>query len=124
MQALSHKRTPAEGLYALKNGRTLIVAKPGAQGCMALQEEQSFAVPAFPVKAVDTTGAGDTFNAGFLRAWLAGEGLCEAMRFAAACGALSTLASGGVTGQANRNPRREFMASNTPVQNQSGAMAR
>ncbi len=123
LQALSQKRTPAEGLHALKNGRTLIVAKLGAQGCMALQEEQSFAVPAFPVKAVDTTGAGDTFNAGFLRAWLAGEGLCEAMRFAAACGALSTLASGGSAGQPSAAQALEFMASHTTVQKQSGAMA-
>ena len=53
----------------------------------------------FRVQAVDTTGAGDSFNAGFLHAWLRKVPLREAMLFAAACGALSTLGSGGTASQ-------------------------
>src|ERR1039458_3782161 len=58
-------------------------------------------VPAFPVKPVDTTGAGDSFNAGFLHAWTQGMPVQESLRFGAACGALSTRAMGGTGGQAS-----------------------
>jgi sugar/nucleoside kinase (ribokinase family) len=51
---------------------------------------------------VDTTGAGDAFDAGFLAAWLDGAGLEAALRFAVACGSLSTRAVGGTDGQATR----------------------
>ncbi len=46
---------------------------------------------AIAVDAVDTTGAGDSFNAGFLAAWLDGQPLDAALRLAVACGSLSTL---------------------------------
>jgi sugar/nucleoside kinase (ribokinase family) len=67
-------------------------------------------VPAFAVNPIDTTGAGDSFNAGFLHAWLRRRPLREAMRFAAACGALSTLASGGSAGQATEQEADCFSA--------------
>lgn len=84
-----------EGLRKLGNGRTLTVAKLGRDGCMALLDGVPLHVPAHPVDPVDTTGAGDSFNAGFLHAWLAGRDLESSMRFAAVCGALSTLGAGG-----------------------------
>ena len=52
-----------------------------------------------PVEPVDTTGAGDSFNAGFLRAWLDGGTLLDCLELGAVCGALSTRAVGGVDGQ-------------------------
>jgi sugar/nucleoside kinase (ribokinase family) len=87
-------------LRALENGRTRIVAKLGEQGAMALDAGVPVHVPAFPVKPVDTTGAGDSFDAGFLDAWLRGGSLVECLRRGAACGALSTRASGGTGSQA------------------------
>ena len=48
---------------------------------------------------VDTTGAGDSFDAGFLAAWLAGEPLQRALALGNACGALSTRALGGIAAQ-------------------------
>ena len=51
------------------------------------------------IDAVDTTGAGDAFDAGFLAAWLEGRPLDDALRLAVACGSLSTRASGGTDGQ-------------------------
>ena len=56
-------------------------------------------VPAYPVETVDTTGAGDSFNAGFLHRWLQGAPLVECLRLGAACGALSTLGLGGTAAQ-------------------------
>jgi sugar/nucleoside kinase (ribokinase family) len=61
------------------------------------------------VQPIDTTGAGDTFNAGFLHAWLGGEGVRHAMRFAAACGALSTRGLGGTANQPTDDEARRFM---------------
>lgn len=89
-------------LRKLDNGHTRIVAKLGAAGCLMLDEGRPLAVPAFPVQAVDTTGAGDSFDAGFLYAWLSGASLGESLQWAAACGALSTRALGGTGSQATR----------------------
>jgi sugar/nucleoside kinase (ribokinase family) len=70
-------------------------------------------VPAFAVEAVDTTGAGDSFNAGFLHAWLGRRPLKEAMRFAAACGALSTRTMGGTGSQATEAEAEEMLNGTT-----------
>jgi sugar/nucleoside kinase (ribokinase family) len=99
LAALSGCTEPVAGLRALANGVTRTVAKLGEQGAMTLDGDAVVAVPACPVEAVDTTGAGDSFNAGFLRRWLDGASLVECLRLGAACGALSTRALGGTAGQ-------------------------
>ena len=99
-----------EALGSISNGRTLTVVKLGVEGCMAMHGGNLIAVPGFPVKPVDTTGAGDSFNAGFLHAWLRDSELRDAMTFAAACGALSTLASGGTGSQPTEQEARSFLA--------------
>jgi len=76
------------------------VAKLGSRGCAALHEGALLRADAFKVQPVDTTGAGDSFNAGFLHAWRRKAPLREALRFGTACGAISTLGVGGTTTQA------------------------
>lgn len=110
LAAISGKENRIDALRSLVNGRTLTVAKLGAHGCIALQTGGLVSVPAFPITPVDTTGAGDTFNAGFLHAWLGGVDLQNAMRFGAACGALSTLGLGGTASQPTESQVREFIA--------------
>jgi sugar/nucleoside kinase (ribokinase family) len=87
-------------LRVVQNGRTQTVVKRGPQGCSSLHDEQWLNVPAYPVSAVDTTGAGDSFDAGFLHAWLRGMPWLDAMRWGSACGSLSTRGVGGTTRQA------------------------
>ncbi len=113
LRAISRRDDFAEALRALDNGRTLVVAKLGRSGAMALDNGKPLHVPAFPVQPVDTTGAGDSFNAGFLDAWLRKEPLARALRRGAACGALSTRGLGGTATQATREEAEEFARSAT-----------
>lgn len=88
-----------------------VVVKTGAKGCIGIDEDgEIHRVSAFTVKAMDTTGAGDSFDAGFLRAWLNSRPLDECMRWGAACGALSTRALGGTPGQADEAEVRSMLA--------------
>jgi ribokinase len=76
----------------------LVVVKLGAEGALATGEA-IVRVRAPQVDPVDATGAGDSFDAGFVAARLAGEELADALALACACGALSTRAAGGTAGQ-------------------------
>jgi sugar/nucleoside kinase (ribokinase family) len=101
LAALSGARDPEGALARLDNGRTRIVAKLGARGCMTLDRGRALSAAALSVQPVDTTGAGDSFNAGFLHAWLQGRDLQACLRWGAACGSLSTRGVGGWQTQAD-----------------------
>lgn len=73
-----------------------VVIKLGPQGSAALFEGQCRVIPSIAVSPIDTTGAGDCFNAGFLWAILNGMPLESCLRTGNICGALSTEASGGI----------------------------
>jgi sugar/nucleoside kinase (ribokinase family) len=104
------------GIRKLDNGHTLVVGKLGAQGCIARWGGEWVRVGAFPVEVVDATGAGDSFNAGFLHTWLRGEKLADCMRFAAACGSLSTRGLGGIATQASEEEAKRFLESQAESQ--------
>ena len=70
-----------------------VAVKLGARGAMAQRGSQIVHAASLPVKVVDTTGAGDSFDAGFVYAYLAGQDLAQALRFACVCGSLSTRAA-------------------------------
>lgn len=77
----------------------IIVVKLGEKGAIARCDNETVVVPALPVQVVDTVGAGDSFNAGFLYGYLAGFPLRKSLELAVACGSLSTRAAGGVNAQ-------------------------
>ena len=108
--AIARSRTPEQALEVLANGRTLTVVKLGTQGCFAMQAGQLWHQPAFPVRPVDTTGAGDSFNAGFLHTWLRKLSLPDCLRVGAACGSLSTLKPGGTGGQPDERELKAFLS--------------
>jgi sugar/nucleoside kinase (ribokinase family) len=88
---------------ALARRGPLVVVKDGAEGGFAARPDGTVVRAAgLVLDVVDTTGAGDSFDAGFLAAWLAGLSLEEAVRWAAVAGSLSTRAAGGTGGQATR----------------------
>jgi sugar/nucleoside kinase (ribokinase family) len=100
--AISGKSNPLDALQALANGHTRIVVKLGSDGCLTLQDDGTpLAVPAHAVQVVDSTGAGDSFDAGFLHAWRLGLTLRDCLRWGSACGSLSTRGVGGTACQGN-----------------------
>ncbi len=94
-------------------GCGLAVAKLGKQGCAAVDPAGTFySSPAIDVRCVDTTGAGDSFNAGFLHLWLQGFPIGHCLDCGSICGGLSTRELGGCAGQA-RWPEVEAMMHST-----------
>jgi len=80
-------------------GCPLVVVKRGARGALARKGDKVVEAAAPEVDVVDATGAGDSFDAGFLAARMAGEPVPAALALACACGALSTRALGGTAAQ-------------------------
>jgi sugar/nucleoside kinase (ribokinase family) len=76
-----------------------LAIKLGAAGALGVRKRQKVRVASIPVKVVDTVGAGDSFDAGFLFGYLNGWPLEKTLKLAAICGALSTQAAGGTTAQ-------------------------
>jgi sugar/nucleoside kinase (ribokinase family) len=77
-----------------------VAVKLGGAGALVVRGAEALQLPAPPAQVVDSTGAGDAFDAGFIRAWLDGRPLAEMLAVGVACGTLSTRAIGGVDGQA------------------------
>ena len=72
-----------------------IIITSGAKGCSALWESRMIRQPAFPVEAVDTTGAGDIFHGAYAFCVSKGDDPFNACRYASAAAALSTRGTGG-----------------------------
>ena len=73
----------------LDQGVKQVVMTLGEQGAMIVSPSAITRIPAIPVSAVDTTGAGDAFNAGLATALALGAELEEAVRLAVVCGGLA-----------------------------------
>ncbi|WP_404384593.1 ribokinase [Caenispirillum salinarum] len=78
----------------VERGLSRAVVKMGAAGVVWREGEAEGFMPAFAVEAIDTVAAGDCFNGGLGHALAAGASLEEAVRVAAACGALATTRRG------------------------------
>lgn len=89
------------GVFLDKGVRNVIV-KLGAKVCFFKNAKESFAVPAYSVDAVDATGAGDNFLAGFASEIIRGKNVREALSFANACGAICATAVGASTALRDR----------------------
>jgi len=87
----------------------LLVVKQGADGAVALRNHERAESPALSVEAVDPVGAGDSFDAGFLRAYLKGRNLKECLAAGNAAGALCTTRAGGTEAFRDREHRERFL---------------
>lgn len=84
--------------HFIELGPELVVVTRGSQGSYTLFKDQVIEIDAFRVDTVDTTGAGDCFNAAFWASRLKGTQLEEALRFASAAAALSVQVVGARDG--------------------------
>jgi len=89
--------------WFLQKGVKNVIIKAGANGSWLFSVEGNWHCPAFPVEVIDTTAAGDSFNAGFAYALGCGVRCQDALRFANAVGGLSTTKEGAQTSMPDRN---------------------
>lgn len=96
--------------YGVKN----VIIKLGNRGCFLKSSEGTACIlPAYAIDAVDATGAGDNFAAGFVSEILLGKTKEESLRFANACGAICTTAVGAAAALKNRQQVLDWMNAGT-----------
>jgi len=93
----------------LDHGVKHVILKLGRNGCYFRDREEAFCLPALDVRAIDSTGAGDNFIAGFVSEILRGSTVREALVFANACGAICTTAAGAGTALVDREQVMAFI---------------
>jgi sugar/nucleoside kinase (ribokinase family) len=120
LAALSGCSDVTDGLYAMSKGPSIVVAKLGKSGSKALAGGRLYSTKPIDVQATDTTGAGDSFNAGFLHLWLRGFSIESCLECGSICGGLSTRRLGGCASQASSQEVEQRMRILKPVRQASG----
>jgi len=93
----------------LSNLVPLVVVKLGRKGAIAQRGKERVAVPVTEVKPVDSVGAGDSFDAGFLHAFVGGADLHTSLVSGNRAGALSTTRPGGTEAFRDSEHRERFL---------------
>jgi sugar/nucleoside kinase (ribokinase family) len=86
-----------------------VVVKIGASGALAIRDGHRFSAPAVPVTVIDSIGAGDSFDAGFLHQFLRGADLTTCLVYGNLCGAFSTTDCGGTEAFRDAARMQEFL---------------
>jgi ribokinase len=94
---------------ALKQYPNKLFITVGKQGVRYHDGTREMTVPAYPVEAVDTTGAGDTFNAAFAVALAEGKSIAASLRFANRAASLSVMKFGAQGGMPTRQEVEESL---------------
>lgn len=109
MMRIARKPTLEQALDLMSSRVPLIVVKCGSRGAVVQQGNKRNWIPPVRVEAVDTIGAGDSFNAGFLSSYLKGQDPSRAAAMGNVAGALSTLRPGGVEAYRDFDLRDTFL---------------
>lgn len=88
----------------------MIVLKQGENGATAYRTGFRESVPSLPVTPIDTTGAGDSFDAGFLFQYAQQKPLTSCLQYGAICGALSTTKAGGATAAPTHEEVKQWLS--------------
>lgn len=86
-----------------------VILTKGSEGVSYFQEGKEINIPAYTIDVVDTTGAGDSFNAGFAVALGQGLSVKAACQYGNAVAALSTTKLGAQTGMPTAAEVQEFL---------------
>ena len=109
LAVLSGDDDPERGLRTLRHQCDGVLSVTlGVRGAMALDGDILLTAPGISVTAIDTTGAGDVFRAGFIYGLLAGRSLTETLRFANAAAALSCTRMGAIGGAPSLDEVKEL----------------
>jgi len=112
--ALTRSGTVSAALKTLGHEVSCAVIKLRPKGAIAIKDGEITSAAPFPIEPVDTTGAGDSFAAGFVSSYLRARPVSKCLDVANACGALSTLQIGGTDGQPTRQTLKRFLAAHRP----------
>jgi sugar/nucleoside kinase (ribokinase family) len=108
---IAHAKTLNDAVENLSKIVKVLAVKKGSDGAMVSVGGEIFHDEGFQVKATETTGAGDSFNAGFIHSYLKGESWDKCLRFGNACGALAVTAIGGTGAYQDKAKVREQIQS-------------
>lgn len=98
-------RKQAHGL-----GSMVVTITLGAHGSITYRDSEIMAIPAFPIDALDTTGAGDVFHGAYIFGLLQGLDLADTIRFASAVAAIKCTRIGGRAGIPDKAASLRFLA--------------
>ena len=93
----------------ISRGAKMVLNKRGAAGVLLVTADECRMIPGFKVNVVDTTAAGDSFNAGLAVGLAEGLDIDEAIRLANATGALSTTKAGAQAAMPSRAQAQALM---------------
>ncbi len=108
-KSLTAAATAEEAADRLREKVETAAIKLGKAGALGISRGQKIRVGSIPVTVVDTVGAGDSFDAGFLYGYLNGWEMEKSLRLACVCGALSTRAAGGTAAQPTLDKALKFL---------------
>jgi sugar/nucleoside kinase (ribokinase family) len=107
--SLSHSDAVDRAAGLLAGRVDTLVIKLGARGALGVSKGDWVRAASIPAQVVDTIGAGDSFDAGFLFGYLNHWPLARSLRLATICGALSTQTAGGINAQPTLQQAMERM---------------
>jgi sugar/nucleoside kinase (ribokinase family) len=111
---LANTNDKNSSIKKILNKVEILVLKRGKKGCEIYSKDSDVVlkVSSFKIEQIDPTGAGDSFDAGFLCAYLEGKSLFDCGVLANACGAMNTMKLGPMEGVAKREIVEKFIESN------------
>jgi sugar/nucleoside kinase (ribokinase family) len=101
-----------EAIEKLSTRVAMLVVKIGSRGAEARVGKTKYSAPPLTVEAVDSVGAGDSFDAGFLHQFIRGENVQNCLEFGNLTGALSVTRSGGTEAFKDAEWRESFLRKN------------
>ena len=108
--SISGKKTIDEALKQVNKFVPLIAVKCGQWGAYSFQKGIVTRAEGIAKNVVDTVGAGDNFNAGFVYAYLSGYGIGDCLKAGVYCGSESVASPGGTRGQAKLDDLKKYLA--------------
>jgi ribokinase len=109
IQILTEQDAQIAAMILHRKGIETVIITLGSEGAWVSTSQQGSIITGFNVKAIDTIGAGDTFNGMLVTALLEGKTLEQAVKYAHAAGALSVTRPGAQTAVPFRNEVEDFL---------------